>query len=336
MEDKGMPTFLDLGSGNGDVDIAILPLHYELTTSYGQGTALGPRACLEASAQVELYDAQLGEDLPAGLSIHTIQPWDGEEPTLLQQLDSMVGYLVPWFKGDCFPLCLGGEHGILPPIMEAVRHHPLVEDDLSNLTVVQIDAHGDLRAELDGEIFSHACAAARALDAGAGSLLQVGIRAFSKEEHERMTTDERITTFFAKDTQSPCHGAQHWNQWLETLSSIKGPVHLTIDIDGLDGALVPATGTPVPGGLTYWQAYETIQTLFNAPNAVVVSADINEIGVQKDSPLTQFTAAMLATNVVACHTSARRRGAWKAMQTTSGPERSRINFTGFSQANGGQ
>ena len=336
MQDEVMPTFLGLDQGQGNVDIAILSLPYELTTSYGQGTAMGPRACLEASAQVELYDADLGEDLPAGLSIHTIQPWNGEEPTLLQQLDSMVDYLTPWFRGDCFPLCLGGEHGILPPIMEAVRRHPLVDNDLSNLTVVQIDAHGDLREHLDGEKYSHACAAARALDAGIGSLLQVGIRAYSKKEHERMLTDERITTFFAKDTQSPCHGLHHWNQWLETLSSIEGPVHLTIDIDGLDGALVPATGTPVPGGLTYWEVHETIQALFNAPNAVVVSADVNEIGVQEDSPLTQFTAAMLATNVVAAHTSARRRGAWNPMAPTSGSQRSVHDSSGFFQSNGGQ
>ena len=335
MEDEGVPTFLGLEQGIGNVDVAILSLPYELTTSYGQGTAQGPRACLEASAQVELYDAQLGDDLPAGLSIHTIQPWEGEEPTLLQQLDSMVGYLLPWFKGDCFPLCLGGEHGILPPIMEAARHHPLVEEDLSNLTVVQIDAHGDLREHLDGEKYSHACAAARALDAGVGRLLQVGIRAFSREEHQRMIGDDRITTFFAKDTQSPCHGSHYWTQWLETLSSIEGPVHLTIDIDGLDGALVPATGTPVPGGLTYWQVHETIQALFNASNAVVVSADVNEIGVQEDSPLTQFTAAMLATNVVAAHASARRRGAWNASAPTSGSERLPHAFYGFSDSNGG-
>ena len=336
MEGEDMPTFLGLDQGEGDVDVAILSLPYELTTSYGQGTALGPMACIEASTQVELYDAQLGQDLPAGLSMRTIQPWNGEEPTLLEQLDSMAGYLIPWFRGDCFPLCLGGEHGILPPIMEAARHHPLVDNDLSNLTVVQIDAHGDLREHLDGEKYSHACAAARALDAGIGSLLQVGIRAYSKEEHERMTADERITTFLARDTQSLCQGAHHWKQWLETLSSIEGPVHLTIDIDGLNGSLVPATGTPVPGGLTYWQVHETIQTLFTAPNAVVVSADINEIGVQEDSPLTQFTAAMLAANVVAAHASARQRGAWNATAPTSGFDRLPHDFTGFSASNGGK
>ena len=336
MEDEQMPNFLDLAPVSGDVDIAILSLPYELTTSYGQGTASGPEACIKASTQVELYDENLGEDLPAGLSIHTVPSWDGDEATLLQQLDSMTSYLIPWFMGDCFPVCLGGEHGILPSIMEAVRQHPLVQNDLSDLTVVQIDAHGDLRAELDGEPYSHACAAARALDAGIASLLQVGIRAYSKEEHERMLHDKRITTFFAKDTQSPQNGSYHWNRWLQTLSSIEGPVHLTIDIDGLDGTLVPATGTPVPGGLTYWQVQETIQTLFNAKNAVVVSADVNEIGVQEDSPLTQFTAAMLATNVVASHVSARRKGTWKPMETTSGPNRQKADFRGFSESSGGE
>jgi len=331
MEDEDIPTFLGLDQGEGNVDIAVLSLPYELTTSYGQGTAEGPRACLEASAQVELYDEHLGEDLPAGLSIHTISEWDGHEPTLLQQLDSMAGYLIPWFKGDCFPVVLGGEHGILPSIMEATRYHPLVKDDLSNLTVVQIDAHGDLREDLDGEIYSHACAAARALDAGIGSLLQVGIRAFSKEEHERMRTDERITTFFAKDIQSLCNGASHWSTWLETLSAITGPVHLTVDIDGLDGSLVPATGTPVPGGLTFWQVHETIQTLFDASNATIISADVNEIGVQQDSPVTQFTAAMLATKVVSSHIGARRNGTWTATNQQHGPVRKPVEINRFSK-----
>ena len=156
MEDEGIATFLGLDQGEGDVDIAILSLPYELTTSYGQGTAEGPRACLEASTQVELYDEHLGEDLPAGFPFIRFQNGMDMNPPL-QQLDSMAGYLVPWFKGDCFPVVLGGEHGILPSIMEATRHHPLVNNDLSNLTVVQIDAHGDLREELDGEIYSHAC-----------------------------------------------------------------------------------------------------------------------------------------------------------------------------------
>jgi len=329
MEPLDGHTFLGLEPIEKGVDVVVLSLPYELTTSYGTGTSEGPRSCIEASGQVELYDEELQDDLPAGLAIHTAKAWDGEEPTLLHQLDSMVGYLNPWFNGDCFPLTLGGEHGILPPLMEAVRNHPLVHNDLSNLTVVQIDAHGDLRSELDDEPYSHACAAARALDAGIGRLLQVGIRAFSKEEHERMLSDDRVTTFFAKDTQSPLQGAERWQDWLALLNSVEGPVHLTIDIDGLDGSVVPATGTPVPGGLTFWQAQQTIQALFNASRAVIVSADVNEIVPQKDTPLTQFTAAMLATKIVASHAKARKEGRWVSDHEPKGTHRSTTTPTIF-------
>ena len=111
--------------------------------------------------------------------------------------------------------------------------------------------------------------------------------------------------------------------------------HMIKNIQKVTGFL-GTTGTPVPGGLNYWQVNETIRTLFNAPNAVVVSADVNEIGVQKDSPLTQFTAAMLATNVVSSHAFARKNGMWKALETRSGPNRQATDFRGFSQSNGGE
>jgi agmatinase len=86
---------------------------------------------------------------------------------------------------------------------------------------------------------------------------------------------------------------------LESIKNIDGPVHLTVDIDGLDGSLVPATGTPVPGGLTFWHVVETIETVF--ANCNVISADVNEIVPQEDTPLTQFTAAMIATKIAAAH-----------------------------------
>jgi len=195
--------------------------------------------------------------------------------------------------------------------MHAARHHPAVKGDLSNLTVVQLDAHADLRTSLDGEVFSHACAASRSLDIGVGRLLQAGVRAYSQEEHERINADDRITTYFAKDTQHPHTGGEAWNQWLDELKSLSGPVHFTLDIDGLDGALVPATGTPVPGGLSYWQAVETIETLFGNPQVAVISADVNEIVAQDGTPLTQFTAACLATKIVASHLVARENGRWE-------------------------
>jgi len=302
--------FLGVGPTADAPDMIVVPLAYELTTSYGRGTADGPAACIEASGQVELYDAELGEDLPAGLSLHTAAVWESSMPTLLAQLDDMANHARRFMTGDVFPLFLGGEHGILPPLVHAARDHPRVNGDLSQLTLVQIDAHADLRSSLDGEPFSHACAAARALDVGAGRLLQAGIRAYAKEEAERMKADDRITSFLAKSTQHPHHGAAAWSAWLDELRLVEGPVHLTLDIDGLDGTLVPATGTPVPGGLSFWQVVETIEVLFANPKAVVISADVNEIAVQTDSPLTQFTAASLATRILAHHVLARREGRW--------------------------
>jgi agmatinase len=302
--------FLGLPQSCEVADMVVVPLAYELTTSYGVGACDGPAACVQASAQVELYDDQLGQDIPAGYHLQTLPVWEGSAPTLRGQLDELADHVAPFYNGQMFPLFLGGEHGILPPIMQAARRHPLVDGDLSKLTVVQLDAHADLRSELDGEPFSHACAASRSLDVGIGRLLQAGIRAYSKEEAERINSDERITTYFAKETQHPHHGADAWQRWLRELRSIEGPVHLTVDIDGLDGALVPATGTPVPGGLSYWQAVETIEVLFGNPNATVISADVNEIVAQADTPLTQFTAACLATKMLASHLLARQEGRW--------------------------
>ena len=330
-EDYVEGNFLGLPELGENVDVAVLQLPYELTTSYGQGTALGPAACVAASAQVELFDAELGQDLPAGAGIFTAPEWNGEGGSLAEQLDNISGYLQPWFAGDCFPLVLGGEHGILPPLVHAAQNHPLIGGKLNRLTVVQIDAHADLRSELDGEPYSHACAAGRSLDLGIGRLLQVGIRAFAKEEAEVIQNDERITTFFARETQSSIHGDAAWKRWLDTLQNLSGPVHLTIDLDGLDGSLVPATGTPVPGGLSFWQAIETIEAVFSAPNAVVISADINEIVAQEDTPLTQFTAAMLATKAIAAHIKARNEGRWTAKAQPAGRGREAIQTTFFKQ-----
>nr|AIF20806.1 agmatinase (speB) [uncultured marine group II/III euryarchaeote KM3_94_C01] len=302
----GLPETVDEGA-----DVVVLSLPYELTTSYGQGTENGPKACIEASAQVETFDPLLGGDLPAGFQIFTAEAWGGDGDSLAAQLDGIEEYCRRWMDGSCFPLILGGEHGSLPAEMRALASHPFFETDskkgLQNLTLVQIDAHADLRDELDGEPFSHACAARRALDEGVGRLLQVGVRAFSREEADFISEDERVKTWFARDLLSPCAGEIHWNGLLDELSVIEGPVWLTLDVDGLDGSLVPATGTPVPGGLAFWQAVEVIEALFAAPDAQVLGADVVEIVPGAESPLTQFTAAMLATKIVAAHLGRRIR-----------------------------
>lgn len=299
--------FLGLPNDPEDPDIVVLQVPYELTTSYGQGTAEGPAACIAASCQVELFDIALREDLPAGYRMLTAEAWDGSGNTLKQQLANITTYLQKWHDGKTFPIILGGEHGMLPAIISSLESHPHVSGDFSRLTVVQIDAHADLREQLGGERYSHACAAARAMDFGLHHLIQIGVRAFSKNEFERIESDNKITTYYA---HSVLKNDAVWQDCIAKLRAIKGPIHLTIDIDGLDGSLVSATGTPVPGGLTFWQAVDLIEAVFSAPKGRVISMDVNEIVPQRDTPLTEFTAASLATKALANHILVRKSGRW--------------------------
>ena len=292
-------TFLGLPESNEEADVTILSVPYELTTSYGQGTSAGPEAALRASAQVELYDPLLPEDLPCGFTLHTAQPWDGVGDNLQEQLEGITNY-VSQFQSS-FPIILGGEHGMLPAILKAVSQ----QVDLSEMTLVQIDAHADLRDELDGEPNSHACAARRSLDLGVGKILQIGIRAFAREEMEFAAEDVRIESWLARDVLNPCGGEAKWLDWLNTISEIEGPVWLTLDIDGLDTAYVPTTGTPVPGGLAFWQVVQTIETIASAPAANWLGADVNEIVPDPTRHVTEFTAAMLAAKIMAAHLARR-------------------------------
>ena len=290
--------FLGLPEGEGAPDVSILSVPYELTCSYGQGTAKGPEAALEASAQVELYDPLLPEDLPCGFRFKTVEPWDGEGGSLREQLDGIREYVS---AQQGFPVILGGEHGMLPAILSSVGE----KVSLTDLTVVQIDAHADLRDELEGDPDSHACAIRRSLDLGVGKVLQIGIRAFAREEAECFADSPSVDTWLARDVLNPCGGEARWRGWLDALHRLEGPVWLTLDIDGLDAAYVPSTGTPVPGGLAFWQVVETIETLAEAPGATWLGADVNEIVPDANNHVTEFTAAMLATKIVAAHLARR-------------------------------
>ena len=290
-------------SDSGPWDVVILPVPFEMTTSWGEGTEKGPAACIEASSQVELYDPLLPDDLPCGLDIHTAEAWGSEAGTLLEQLDSIRDYAAKWLDGGQFPVVLGGEHGILPPLMQAASNHPEIEGDLNSLTLVQVDAHADLRDNLGGERFSHGTAVRRALDAGVGKVVQIGTRALSRDEAAFAEDDARVETWFARDFMGVCDGEAGWAALMDRIDSIEGPVWLTFDVDGLDGSLVPDTGTPVPGGLSHWGAVEIIERLF-ASGAEVIGADVNEI-VPGEDRLTQFNAALIATKIMAAHIASR-------------------------------
>ena len=220
----------------------------------------------------------------------------------MEQLSSIKKFFSRWV-GDAFPLILGGEHGILPPLMDALSEHPKLKGDMSGLTLIQIDAHADLREELNGERFSHGTAIRRSLDAGIGRVIQIGTRALSEEEAIFSDNDDRIETWYARDILGVTGGKVGWEKMLESLSGISGPVWITFDIDGLDGKLVPSTGTPVPGGLSHWAAVEIIERVFSAPESDVLGADVNEIAPGKDGPLTEFNAALIATKIISCHTA---------------------------------
>jgi len=300
MEEQQKVTFLGLDeSEDGPWDIVVLPIPFEMTTSWGEGTENGPVACISASSQVELYDPLLPEELPCGMNMHTAEAWSSDAGTLMEQLDSIRDYAIEWLDGAQFPIFLGGEHGILPPLMQAAAEHPSLGGDLSRLTLIQIDAHADLRDQLGGERFSHGTAVRRSLDAGVGKVVQIGTRALSREEVEFSQNDERVETWYARDFMGVCDGQAGWAALKERIARIEGPVWLTFDVDGLDGSLVPDTGTPVPGGLSHWAAVEIIEGLF-ASSAEVIGADVNEI-VPGDDRLTQFNAALIATKILAAH-----------------------------------
>ena len=304
MGERQKVTFLGLDeSEEGPWDLVVLPIPYEMTTSWGEGTENGPDSCIVASSQVELYDPLLPEELPCGLRIHTANPWSSEAGTLMEQLDSIKDYAVEWLDGEQFPLFLGGEHGILPPLMQAATGHPPLDGDLSLMTLIQLDAHADLRDQLGGERFSHGTAVRRSLDAGVGKVVQIGTRALSREEAEFSQTDERVETWYAREFMGVCDGQAGWAALMDRIAQIEGPVWLTFDVDGLDGSLVPDTGTPVPGGLSHWAAVEIIEGLF-ASGAEVIGADVNEI-VPGEDRLTQFNAALIATKIVAAHIASR-------------------------------
>ena len=304
MGERQKVTFLGLDeSEEGPWDLGVLPIPYEMTTSWGEGTENGPDSCIVASSQVELYDPLLPEELPCGLRIHTANPWSSEAGTLMEQLDSIKDYAVEWLDGEQFPLFLGGEHGILPPLMQAATGHPSLDGDLSLMTLIQVDAHADLRDQLGGERFSHGTAVRRSLDAGVGKVVQIGTRALSREEAEFSQTDERVETWYAREFMGVCDGQAGWAALMDRIAQIEGPVWLTFDVDGLDGSLVPDTGTPVPGGLSHWAAVEIIEGLF-ASGAEVIGADVNEI-VPGEDRLTQFNAALIATKIVAAHIASR-------------------------------
>jgi agmatinase len=262
--------------------IVVLPLCYEHAVSYGTGTGQGPLHILTASAQLERLDEQTLVDWGA-FAIHTAAPLNPPDDPL-QAIGQMHDAAAPILAAGQFLLSLGGDHAIsIGPMQAAAERFP-------GLSVLQIDAHLDLRESWNGSRFNHACVMRRAHQEMGLSIVQVGMRAIAPEEANYLQ-QHHLHPFFAHDID-PMD-----DSWIDqVIEALSATVYLTIDLDGLDPSCLPGTGTPEPGGLSYRQLVRLIAAV--GKHRHVVAADINELSKIPDSQVSEFTAAKLATKVM--------------------------------------
>jgi agmatinase len=279
--------FLDLPPEFADrrkARVLVLPVPYEATTTWVKGTARGPAAIIEASRHAETYD-EIACDEPFRAGIHTLPPLEvgGEPAAALEEIRRAVAGLASEGK---FILSLGGEHALT---IGAVRGIADVDD---NLTVVQLDAHSDLRDEYEGSPFNHACVMRRLFEDF--PIVQIGIRSLTAED-ARLIEERGIPVFFADAIASTCSAgpreAHDWmNRAIEAIPTRR--VYLTFDIDAFDPSIMPAVGTPEPGGLLWYEVLTFLRILFERRD--VVAADIVELCPIEGMVAPDFLAARLA------------------------------------------
>ncbi len=256
----------------------IIPFGLEASVSYGSGTAAGPEAIIAASPNLEFFDEELWCEPYRQFGIATLESLQIAERVApaLDQLETLVESVLEENK---FPLTLGGEHSLTAG---AIR--PFARRD-PDLVVLQFDAHSDLRDGYLGEHYSHAAVMRRVLDHPGVSLVSVGIRAtdisevpFIEQSHERMTI----------------HWAKDRRRWSieEIVAPLRGrPIYVTFDVDGFDASLMPATGTPEPGGFFFDEACEILKAASEA--GTIVGADIVELAPIEGLHACNFTVAKL-------------------------------------------
>jgi len=255
----------------------VLPVPYDSTTTFQPGTRNGPAAIIAASQQVELFDDELeSECFKVGVAtLDAVVPSMAGPAAMHENLFRHAKRII---KDGKFLFALGGEHGITSALVRATmtRHR--------KLSVLQIDAHADLRDTYEGTPYSHACVMHRILDLGA-SIVPVGIRNMSIEEH-RLIKRRGIPLVTARE----CHSRDDWID--RTLNALGDAVYVTIDIDGFDPAYAPGTGTPEPGGLDWYDVTTLLQLVI--AEKTVVGADIVEVMPIPGQAVTEFLAAKLA------------------------------------------
>ncbi len=253
----------------------IVPGGYEETTTYVKGTSRGPEAIVAASQQVELYDEELSNE-PWKLGVHTAPAFAFPKKDPEGAMRTMDRAVAPWLKKGRRVVMLGGEHSITLGAVRAAKRQ------YKDLSVLHIDAHADLRQSYHGSIHNHACIGARIVDLGC-PLVQVGIRNLTAPEH-RMIRAGKVKTYFDVQTPRP-------RPWSEVVSHLSPHVYFTVDLDGITPALMPAVGTPEPGGLDWEDLLGLMRALFASRE--VVAMDVMELCPIPGQILSDFVAAKL-------------------------------------------
>ncbi len=257
----------------------ILPVPYEKTVSYGAGTSDGPAAIIASSQQLEAFD---GISLPLKHGIYTHEAVDcsGSDTGVLSEIERETSAILSMGK---IPVILGGEHTVsYGPIMAAKKHFDLVG-------VVHFDAHADLRDEMDGSPFSHACVMRRVHEKGV-PLVQIGIRSFSMEEQDYRDANSDII----------CYNASYI--YRENCFAIDFPedfpddIYISVDVDGLDPSVIPHTGTPVPGGLFWYDFFKFVESI--PASKRIIGFDVVELAPADGSSVSDFASAQLTYNLM--------------------------------------
>ena len=257
----------------------ILPVPLEKTVSYGGGTSKGPAAILEASQQLEGFD---GISVPLIDGIFTHDPIDcsGDCTDVLVETEKAVSDIL---KNEKIPVILGGEHTLSYAPVVAMKKH------FGQIGIVHFDAHADLRDELDGTKYSHACVMRRIHERHI-PLIQIGTRSYSTEELQYRKEHKDITFFDA----SSIYKEKIFT--LEFPEDFPDDIYISVDVDGLDPSVIPHTGTPVPGGLLWYDFFSFIESIPETKR--IRGFDLVELAPVENSVISDFTAAQIVYNII--------------------------------------
>ena len=263
-----------------DSEIVIVSAPLEKTVSYGKGTGRGPEEILKASHYVEFYDEEQKRELCFEKGICTLEPLNLQKLSIEKSLDKIYKEVASHIDAGKFTVTLGGEHSLsTAPIMAHYERFP-------ELSVLQFDAHSDLRESYEGSKYSHASVMARVAEFNP-DIVQVGIRAQCKDEAE-FRKAKGIKTFYSREIRLGMYG-ENWQEIVA--NNLKKNVYITFDVDGFDPSFMPATGTPEPGGLFWDEVMNLLKIVGQEKN--IVGFDVVELAPDKFHTSSNFVAAKL-------------------------------------------